>query len=353
MFKVALLRSQEESDHLEWITSLEKASGNILYDVIDITKNNWLEQATSESYDLYICRPPGRNHEFKLLYDERVIILNRILKKKTYPSLNEILVYENKRFLSYFLKACHIPHPDTWVFYNRREATEFADRAPFPLVGKVNIGAGGSGVTILESKREYLEYVEKSFSRGIKKRWLPNLRRGNFLRRLVNRVLHPGQAAKHFKDKRAAAINDIQKGFILVQEYLRDTEEWRVVRIGESYFAHKKVATIGELKSGTSSVEWGDPPGALLDFSRKITSEQSLTSLALDILEDRMGRFHVLELQCYFGSKNPHQMIIDNRPGRYVFREEQWIFEKGEFNTNNSYDLRLAHIQDLLNPSDS
>ncbi|MFX0203942.1 MAG: hypothetical protein ACFFCW_48210, partial [Candidatus Hodarchaeota archaeon] len=54
------------------------------------------------------------------------------------------------------------------------------------------------------------------------------------------------------------------------------------------------------------------------------------------------------EMQCFFGSENPHQMIITGTPGRYVYEKSKWIFEQGNFNTNNSYDLRLEHVLKML-----
>ncbi len=34
-------------------------------------------------------------------------------------------------------------------------------------------------------------------------------------------------------------------------------------------------------------------------------------------------------------------MECDGKIGRYIFENDQWHFEPGDFNTNESYDLRL------------
>jgi hypothetical protein len=41
-------------------------------------------------------------------------------------------------------------------------------------------------------------------------------------------------------------------------------------------------------------------------------------------------------------------MLIDGKPGRYINKSGKWIFEEGDFNTNESYDLRLQAALDLL-----
>ena len=41
-------------------------------------------------------------------------------------------------------------------------------------------------------------------------------------------------------------------------------------------------------------------------------------------------------------------MIIDGKPGRYILKNSKWIFEEGNFNKNNSYNLRLENVINLL-----
>jgi len=48
-----------------------------------------------------------------------------------------------------------------------------------------------------------------------------------------------------------------------------------------------------------------------------------------------------------FGQSDPHQMIIDGMPGRYFISAGKWQFEEGDFNTNESYDLRLENALKL------
>lgn len=64
--------------------------------------------------------------------------------------------------------------------------------------------------------------------------------------------------------------------------------------------------------------------------------------MSLDLFESEPGVFLVNELQTIFGQgKYHHIMEVDGEPGRYVFSNGEWVFEKGKFNINASYDLRL------------
>ena len=88
-------------------------------------------------------------------------------------------------------------------------------------------------------------------------------------------------------------------------------------------------------------------PLELLDFVKEVTNKCGLTSIAIDVFENK-GRFLINEIQCFFGQSDPYQMLVDGKPGRFVSDGSKWIFEEGMFNTNQCYDLRLNHAISLI-----
>jgi len=345
-----ILKNETEDDHLGWITACENAKIDIKYKVIDLTKNDWLENIINDNFDCFLTRPPGAISYFKQLYDERLYIIHNVLKKKIYPTYEEILIYENKRMLSYWLEANNIPHAKTWIFYHKDEALQFIKDCTLPIVAKTAIGASGSGVEIIKNKKRLLSYINEVFSnKGITRKWTPNLRKGKIKERILKRIKDIPGFLKYLKNRHKSATIDPQKWFAIFQEYIKCDFEWRAVRIGESYFAHKKLRHLGEMFSGTSKVSWDPPPEKLLNFVKYVCDKRDFLSQAIDIFEDANGQYLVNELQCFFGSKNPHQMIINGKPGRYIFRDNKWVFEEGSFNTNLSFDLRLENVIKLLN----
>ena len=145
-FKAAILANEMKEDHIGWVRACSKYKQAIECKVIDLTAFDWLEKVKSEPFDVFLAKPGGFTERFKNLYDERCYIIENELGLFLYPSLKEILIYENKRLLSYWLSAHGIPHPRTYVFYNEAEALEFARTAGFPVMAKYNIGGSGSGV---------------------------------------------------------------------------------------------------------------------------------------------------------------------------------------------------------------
>jgi glutathione synthase/RimK-type ligase-like ATP-grasp enzyme len=345
-FSFGILKNESDNSHVEWEKSCK--SRIVRFQTFEITKNGWLPELMADDSACYLSRPPGSISFFKNLYDERLYILHKVLGKKIYPTYEEILIYENKKFLSYWLTANQIPHPRTWVFYHKSEALQFAETCPLPLVGKTSIGASGSGVRVIKSKIELIRYIDQIYSdKGIQRAFGPNLRKGKTISRISNVLKDIPGYLKKVNNRYQAARIDPHRWFVILQEFIPCDFEWRAVKIGRSYFAHKKLP-VGEMCSGTTKVSWDGPSRKLLDFVEFVCEKRGFYSQAVDIFETQAGQFLVNEMQAFFGSENPHQMIIKGKPGRYIRENQEWIFEEGYFNTNNSYDLRLDHALRLL-----
>ena len=345
--RLAILRNESETDHLPWIAALEESDQALVWSVIDLTRNDWMEELQGDRFDYYLARPPGLTSRFKQLYDERIYIVSKVLEYPVYPSYEEIAIYENKRMLSYFLKANQIPHPDTNVFYYPEEARKYISTCRFPLVAKTNIGASGSGIKLIRTIDEGMLYVEQAFGeQGIKQRWGPNLKSGNYIRRAFHYLRKPGDISGKLDTYRTKK-KELQRDFVIFQEHCPHEYEWRVVRIGDSFFAHKKMA-MQDKASGSLIKEYENPPLSLLDFVKDITDRYRFYSQAIDIFETGKEKYLVNEMQCFFGQSDPYQMLVDGKPGRYVNPGKSWSFEEGDYNRNQCYNLRLEYVLEKL-----
>jgi hypothetical protein len=342
--RLVILANESRDDHSLWVKACENHAQQIDYSIVGLSVNDWLEQVKAVSpCDYLLARPPGLTASFKQLYDERLFILAKVLGLPVYPTFEECLVYENKRLLAYWLQAHGVPHPRTRVFYERREAAEEIKTASWPQVAKLNIGASGSGVTILHNLNEASRFVDKAFSdEGIARRWGPNLERGGVLRRGLHYVRYPGDIAKKLRIYRNVR-SDRQRGFLVLQDFVPHRFEWRCVRIGDSFFAHKKIV-MGEKASGSLEKGYEDPPLSVLDFVAAVTDRMRFHCQAVDLFEAPGGDYLVNEMQCMFGQSDPYQMLVGGRPGRYRKKGGRWVFEEGDFARNACFDLRLEHV---------
>ena len=173
-YNLAILTNEQPDDHYLWVAACEERKKELNYTIVNLTSSDWLEKIKAEKFDYLLTKPSGLTSMFKQLYDERLSILVNELKILAFPTLGEVLIYENKRYFSFWLDAHDMPHPDTGVFYHRKEAVDFINRTNFPVVGKLNIGASGHGVEILKDIQAAREYIGEIFTKGKTSRTGPN-----------------------------------------------------------------------------------------------------------------------------------------------------------------------------------
>lgn len=343
--KFVILANERACDHQLWIDACQHFSDKIEYRIVNLVSNNWYEQIMKEKFDCLLTKPGGLSSPFKQLYDERLMILAREKHFPMFPSLDEVLIYENKRYFSYWLKVNNLPHPKTYVFYDRKESEKFVYETDFPVVAKLNIGASGNGVQILKNRDAAGNYIKDVFTTGKASRVGPRLDKGHLIKRIVTKLLDPKSLIERLRVYKTVS-GDIQKGFCLFQEFIKHDYEWRVVRIGDSFFAHKKMLR-NEKASGSLEKRYDNPPLELLDFVKELTDRFQFFSQAIDIFETSDGQYLINEMQCIFGQSDPYQMLVDGTPGRYLLDNGQWVFEEGDFNAHESFDLRLQTVIDL------
>ena len=343
---VTILRNELEEDHKLWIKACEEHKDDIEFRVVNLTSSAWFEDLQKRPFDVLLAKPGGLTTPFKQLYDERIFILSYLWQDKIFPSPIEIYMYENKRFLYTWLKANNIPHPDTRIFYNNQEALFYTEECRLPLVAKTNIGASGSGIKIIRNRLDASNYIKDTFSRrGASRRTGPNLMKGGIIKRGFYYLIHPSEISKKL-DIYQIRGGDRQKDFVIFQEYIPHDFEWRTVRIGDSFFAHKKIK-LGEKSSGSLLKNYDNPPLDLLNFIRLITDKYGFHSVAIDIFESDRG-FLVNEVQCMFGQSDPYQMLMDGKPGRYRYTDNKWLFENGDFAKDACFNLRLEYLISLF-----
>ncbi len=344
---LCILANDQQDDHRLWMDACNAHSDIVEYDVVDLTGSDWIQKLSNKKYDYFLAKPPGIRASIKQLYDERIHILAHSVATPIMPQPQEIYIYENKRYFYSWLKAHNLPHPKTDIFYFQKEAMDFLNSCKYPVVAKNNIGASGSGVIILHNKSEAVSYVKDCFSqKGAPRRWGPNLSKGGLLKRGFHYVLRPGDIRKKL-DVYQAVKSEKQKYFVVFQEYIPHDFEWRIVAIGDSYFAHKKLKN-NEKASGSLLKGYENPPLKLFRFAKNLMDRFHFTSQAIDLFETNEGELLINEMQCIFGQSDPYQMLVNSKPGRYRFKNEKWLFEEGEFNENQSYNLRLEWIINQL-----
>ena len=304
--------------HMHWHYIAACRELDVSYKVLDISGPDWLDVVEQSGCDAFLARPSVQSSIWKQMYDERLRILASAGGHIIFPDVESLWLWESKRKMHYWLASHHIPHPKTWVFYNRKSALEFADACALPIVFKSDMGSGASGVMIFRDRSDLKRHITLCFGKG-------------------------------FTTYRRSP-KDLEFNSILLQEYLPDVKEWRMVRIGDSYFAYEKVKQ-DDFHSGSHKFHYERPPDKLLDFVKHVSEVGEFRSIDLDLFITSCGEILVNELQALFGQQGSREICrVNDVSGRMIFDETtgEWAFEPGEFCRNYMCNLRVQYVLSLL-----
>lgn len=304
-------------------------------EVVDILSSDWIENVRKASdCDGFFCPSTCRSSDKKNIQDERYYFVSQVMKRPIYPDYFGLYIHENKRNMAAFLELNNYPHAKTKVFTDRKEALAYLDTCSYPVVVKANVGAGASKVRI----------AGKSKAKRMCKKCFPLKNNKLFFYSHIG-LIYKKQGNIPFVS--FVDLHNIQKDYFLVQEYKPIKHEWRILKVGDSYFGHQKLLK-GQFASGSGKVGWVAPPKELLLLVKDICDKGGFLCMDVDIFESLDGKYYVNELQASFGSYLDYQMKIDGKPGRYRYVDGEFVFEEGEFNVFNSNRLKIEHFVQLL-----
>lgn len=284
----------------------------ISYKLLDLFSNNWYEEVLNSGVKCLIIRPSVQYGPWKEMFDNRIRLLLKSVDIAIFPDDTTLWFWESKlRTLEWF-KVNNIPHIETYIFYNKSEAFNYVDICDFPIIYKANSGSGSSGVKMVKSRGQLIRLINRCFNKGIR---------------------------TYRKQKL-----DKEHGFIILQRFMPNISEWRIIRIGNYYFGYEKIKR-GSFHSGSQTFGYGIPPKEILNFVKDLSEKQSISFADFDIFLDRDGSIYLNEVQPYFGQKDDRELLrVDGVSGRlyYCEHESEWRFEPGEYCRNNLCNLRLT-----------
>ena len=289
---------------------------NVSYEVIDMSGSDWLASIKRCNCDAFLVWPSALSIVHKQMYDERLKAIKE-MGKVMYPSYDEIWIWESKRRMHLWLASNDVPCPKTWIFYSPDQAIEFLKEAHYPLIYKPDFGDCARGIQVFEKKEDAINFAKKIFEKGLKLGPVGNCR---------------------------------EWGTILLQEYLTNVQEWRMVRLGDDYFGYEKVKK-GYFASGSGIYRHGRPSDELLNFTKKVCNKGKFDSMNLDVFLLTDGRIVVNELQTVFGASHPAEFcVIDGKAGKMVDSKNigRWEFVEGRFCDNHFCNLRVNRLLKIL-----
>jgi glutathione synthase/RimK-type ligase-like ATP-grasp enzyme len=245
------IQPSKDSFSDRWIDYCEKT--HIHWNPVNCYKSNIIEQLSGCDALMWHF---SQNSPKAILFAKQLIYSLETCGKKVFPNFHTCWHFDDKVGQKYLLETISAPLVSTWVFYNKNEAFEWAEKTGFPKVFKLRSGASSQNVRLVKTRQQAIKLISKSFGHGfpaydpadsLKERWrLYRLDKTNFRDLLegVARFAIPPPYAK---------VRGHERGYIYFQEFIADNDsDVRVIVIGDKAFAIKRMVRENDFRASGS-----------------------------------------------------------------------------------------------------
>jgi len=277
---------------------------------------DWPDQVLSSGLDGHLVRLRHGTSVERSLDGGRLELLH-LQGLPAWPNRVEAYLYEDKARSAWLLQARGVPHVPTHTFTRPADAIAFLTGTSYPIVVKTRLGASGSGVERIDDRR-----AAQALARVcIDGRW----------------------------QRRAADPRDADFGYFTVQPFIADAREFRVIGLGDVFFAHGKARAPGGWRySGSGRRDWELPGVRVLDAGASVMERLGIACGAVDLLEGPDGRWAVLEVQTWYEGFRAAQMDVAGVPSLARRTRDGWRFEEGAPHVHRGHALRLLAFDAFL-----
>jgi len=270
-------------------------NNSIPFEVYTIRDYDWLEKA--KEFDVIIGFASCAIFDLEEMR-YKYFILETVLKKSCYSSLQNILLYENKFFESELSKIFNFPFITTYISCDKKDAHSLIENLVFPVVSKIVPSSGSIGVELIRTTAEAKRLIRQAFSQN-------------------GRKIHIVYAR--------------QKNYIYFQKFIpNDGYDIRVIVVGNMVFGFYRKAPKSDFRaSGMHNEEMRSLPEEAIKIARKVYEKINSPLLAVDMVHGLDGNFYINEFSPIFEMSTLNQLKVDGVPGAYVFdkNDEYQFFE--------------------------
>lgn len=260
----------------------------ISYEIFEHRTSDWLEKA--KRYDLIIWSldvGPWEHEEIK----RKITIIENNLGIKSFPSLPEIMLYDNKLMEVELLQLYKLPVAETFISHSYKEIMETIPKLAYPLVSKMSNGSTSEEVFLVENPKTATKIAKSSFSRYGRKTHWPCYR---------------------------------QKDYVYFQKFIEGEKyDLRIIVSANMITGYFRDCPEGDFRaSGAHKTRKVDIPIEAIDIALKVFYEISNSSIAIDMIKSTKGEYKIIELSQFTWSRTPVRMAVNGYPGFYFLHKD-------------------------------
>ena len=258
---------------------------------------------------------------------------------KVFPNFHTGWHFDDKVAQKYLLEAIDAPLVPSYVFYDKKQALNWAESTIYPKVWKLKGGAGAANVKLVRSKKDAIKLINTAFGKGFSQ----FNRLGNLKERYrkyksgkdsllgvakgVGRLVIPTEFAK---------LQSRERGYAYFQEFVPNNEfDIRIIVIGDKAFAVKRMVRDNDFRaSGSGNAKYDKEHIDIrcvqiaFDLNKKIKAQ----SIGYDFVFDQNNNPQIVELGYGFAVS-----FYDACPGYWdsslnwhegKFNPQEWMVEE-------------------------
>jgi glutathione synthase/RimK-type ligase-like ATP-grasp enzyme len=250
---------------------------------------------------------------------------------KVFPNFHTGWHFDDKVAQKYLLEAIDAPLVPSYVFYDKKQALNWAESTIYPKVWKLKGGAGAANVKLVRSKKDAIKLINTAFGKGFSQ----FNRLGNLKERYrkyksgkdsllgvakgVGRLVIPTEFAK---------LQSRERGYAYFQEFVPNNSfDIRIIVIGDKAFAIKRMTREDDFRasgSGNIIFDKNQIDERCVQISFDVNNKLNCQSVAYDFIFDENNNPLIVEISYGFAME-----AYDACPG-YWDSSLQW--HEGKFN---------------------
>jgi len=319
-------REGEEIFSDRWIKYCKINSIN--YKVVNVFDNDIVKQCEGCSAFMW-HHHPGIFKE--VLVAKKILFALEHAGIKVFPDFKTGWHFDDKVAQKYLLEAIGVPLVPSFVFYDKKQALDWAAKISYPKVFKLKGGAGSANVKLVNSENKAIKLINKSFGKG----FAQFDRLANFKERV--RRFKSGQdgligilkgIARLFIITDFARQQAPERGYAYFQEFIPNNNcDIRVIVVGEKAFAIKRMVRENDFRASGSGLiiyEKREIEERFVELAFQANQLIGSSSIAFDFIIDEENKPLIVEISYGYAVE-----AYDDCPG-YWDSNMKW--HDGKFN---------------------
>jgi glutathione synthase/RimK-type ligase-like ATP-grasp enzyme len=223
--------------------------------------------------------------------------------------------FDDKVAQKYLLEAVGAPLVPSYVFYDKKEALNWADSTSFPKVFKLKGGAGAANVKLVRTKVDAVKLINKAFGKGFSQ---------------FNKLVYLKEKYRKYKEGKSSFFgftkgfaclfisNEYAKqqanerGYVYFQEFIpNNTFDTRLVLVADKAAAERRIVRENDFRaSGSGQFSYDKINVESVKIAFVVSKQLNMKSVAFDFIEDEKKNPLIVEMSYGFGTTG-----INNAPG--------------------------------------